>query len=429
MPQGIPGGSDTSTYPPDVSEPRRPAAGPQGGALLRFAWQSGGLILGRGAGFITLVIVARSVGSSEYGRFAVVLALVEFAAAPWSPTVLQGAASGIGKGGSHAGWRREMGRLWLIGAIIVTPIVGVFAGWTAAAAVAATTAINGLMVENVPHHLLAGRQRTIAIATSTAQIVRLVGVLALLTVVDLTPAVILFPYVVGYAIGAILLRTDHDSGAAWDRRLDAEYATDILRVVQSHGPVLVIAWLLGLGAAGGFDLLFRLAISLAEVIAGVGLIVLPDLVEAKGPHGPLVARGIRLPLALALVVAVLFAVAAGPLLAAVTDSGIEFGFAPAFLALTLLLAPYLGVARATLVVVGGAAWIMPSQLAVASATLGAAAVGNLGLTWAAAAIGVATVIGAGVLTVGLRSHGALPRLGDVADPAAVRSDVARLRRR
>ena len=397
--------------------------------MLRFAWQSGGLILGRGAGFVTLVIVARVVGNTEYGRFAVVLALVEFAAAPWSPTVLQGAASRIGKGGAHTEWRREMMRLWVLGAIVVTPVVGVFAGWTAAAAVAATTAINGFMVENIPHHLLAGRQRTIAIATSTAQIVRLLGVLALLPFFDLTPALVLLPYVVGYAVGTTMLRTTRPEGKAWDGHLGAEYTTDVLRVVQSHGPVLVIAWLLGLGTAGGFDLLFRLAIALAEVIAGVGLIVLPDLVAADPPYGPLVARGVRLPLALSLLVAVLFAVAAGPTLSTLTGSGLGFGLAPAFLSVTLVLAPYLGVARAMLVVAGGAAWIMPSQLAIASATLGAAAVGNLGLTWAAAAVGAATVVGAAVLTVGLRRHHALPRAGEVMSVAAIRSDLALIRSR
>lgn len=403
--------------------------GHSGGAVVRFAWQSAGLILGRGAGFVTLVIVARVVGSTEYGRFAVVLALVEFAAAPWSPTVLQGAASRIGKGGSHFGWRREMMRLWVIGAIVVTPAVGIFAGWTAAIAVAATTAINGLMVENIPHHLLAGRQRTIAVATSTAQVVRLVGVIALLGFVDLTPAVVLIPYVVGYAVGATMLRTARTDGASWEGRLDAEYATDVLRVVQSHGPVLVIAWLLGLGAAGGFDLLFRLAIALAEVIAGVGLIVLPDLVAADPPYGPLVERGVRLPLALALVAAVLFATAAGPALSALTGSGIGFGLAPAYLSVTLLLAPYLGVARAMLVVAGGAGWIMPSQLAIASATLGAAAVGNLGLTWAAAAVGVATVAGAAILTRGLYRHDALPRPAEVLSVAALRRDLGLIRPR
>ena len=397
--------------------------------MLRFAWQSGGLILGRGAGFIALVIVARAVGGEAYGRFAVVLALVEFAAAPWSPTVLQGAASRIGQGGSHARWRGEMVRLWLVGAVVVTPAVGLFEDWTTAAAVLATTAINGFMVEHIPHHLLAGRQRKIAIATSTAQIVRLVGIAVLVAAVDVTPALVLVPYVVGYAAGAVMLRTPHTGGGAWERDLRAEYATDVLRVVQSHGPVLVVAWLLGVGAAGGFDLLFRLAVAIAEVIAGVGLIVLPDLVEAKPPIAPLVARGVRVPLLLALVVAVAFALLAGPTLAALTDSDLGFGLAPVFLAVTLLAAPYLGVARATLVVVGGAAWIMPSQLAVASATLGAAAVGNLGLTWAAAAIGVATLLGAAVLTAGLRRHDALPPLSDMISIGAVRADLAAIRNR
>jgi hypothetical protein len=399
------------------------------GPLLRFAWQSGGLLLGRGAGFVALVVIARDVSASEYGRYAVVLALVEFAAAPWSPTVLQGAASRLGRGASHEGWRRQMVRLWLIGAVVVTPAVWIFDSPVTAFAVLATTAINGLMVEHVPRHLLEGRQRTIAVATSSAQLVRLVGIVALVVWVDLTPAIVLIPYVVGYAVGAVLLRTATAPGVAWQSGLTAEYTTDVLRVVQSHGPVLVVAWLLGLGAAGGFDLLFRLALALAEVIAGVGLIVLPDLVAADPPLGPSVARGIRLPSVLAVVVAAVFAVAAGPLLAALTDSDLGFGLAPLFLAVTLVAAPYMGVARAALVVAGGASWITPSQLALASATLGAAAVGNLGVTWAAAAIALATVVGAAVLAVGLRKHAALPTMRDVADVGALRSDLRALQRR
>lgn len=397
--------------------------------MLRFAWQSGGLLLGRGAGFVALVVIARAVGTAEYGRFAVVLALVEFAAAPWSPTVLQGAASRLGQGGSHAGWRREMVTLWVVGAVIVAPVVWIFAGWTTAFTVLAATAINGLMVEHVPHHLLAGEQRTIAVATSTAQLVRLAGIIGLVFVVDLTPAIVLLPYVVGYGVGAWMLRSEREPGAPWDSSLRSEYATDVLRVVQSHGPVLVVAWLLGLDAAGGFDLLFRLALAIAEVIAGVGLIVLPDLVAAKPPLAPLVARGVRAPTAVAVIVAVAFSLIAGPALATLTDSELGFGLAPAFLAVTLLAAPYMGVARATLVVVGGAHWIMPSQLALASATLGAAAVGNFGVTWASAAIAAATLVGAAVLTLGLRRHGALPPLRLIADLPALRTDLGSLRRR
>ena len=397
--------------------------------MLRFAWQSGGLLLGRGAGFIALVVIARDVGAAEYGRYAVVLALVEFAAAPWSPTVLQGAASRLGRGGSHYGWRRQMARLWLIGAIVVTPVVWIFDAPTTALAVLAATAVNGLMVEHVPRHLLEGGQRTIAIATSAAQLVRLAGIVALVALVDVTPAVVLVPYIVGYAVGAVLLRTVTAPGTAWESGLGAEYTTDVLRVVQSHGPVLVVAWLLGLGAAGGFDLLFRLALALAEVIAGVGLIVLPDLVAADPPLGPSVARGIRLPTLVALVVAALFAIVGGPVLAALTDSDLGFGLAPVFLAVILVAAPYMGVARAALVVAGGASWITPSQLALASATLGAAAVGNLGVTWAAAAISVATVLGSAVLATGLRRHDALPALRDLADVGALRSDLRALQRR
>ncbi len=127
--------------------------------------------------------------------------------------------------------------------------------------------------------------------------------------------------------------------------------------------------------------------------------------------------------------AIVFAAVAGPLLATLTDSELGFGLAPLFLAVTLVAAPYMGVARAALVVAGGASWITPSQLALASATLGAAAVGNLGVTWAAAAIAVATVLGAAVLATGLRRHDALPGLGDLADLGALRSDLQALQRR
>ena len=53
--------------------------------LHRFAWQAGSLAVGRGAAFVSLLLAARELGLDRYGRFVVLLALLEAAMIPWKP--------------------------------------------------------------------------------------------------------------------------------------------------------------------------------------------------------------------------------------------------------------------------------------------------------------------------------------------------------
>ena len=64
--------------------------------LHRFAWQAGSLAVGRGAALVALLLAARHMELARYGRFVVLLALLEAAMIPWKPTVQQGAAARLG---------------------------------------------------------------------------------------------------------------------------------------------------------------------------------------------------------------------------------------------------------------------------------------------------------------------------------------------
>ncbi|MCH7846120.1 MAG: hypothetical protein IH850_09850 [Acidobacteria bacterium] len=164
------------------------------------------------------------------------------------------------------------------------------------------------------------------------------------------------------------------------------------------------------------------------LIAGIGIIVLPDLIDARQPVPRLVARGIRLPTLLSIVAAIGFGVFAGPILRTLTNAPLGLGLAPAFLAVTLVLAPWMGVTKSALIALGASSWILPSQFATASATLIAAAVSNQGLVWAAAAIATAHVVASGIRWYGMRSKAALPSLRHTLSPSGIRSDLRAIAR-
>ena len=419
---GTPRTIEHMTERPDVQPDQTGATS----AVGRFAWQTGGLLLGRGAAFITLIVIARQLGLTRYGTFVVLLAMLDAASIPWKPTVQQGAAAALGRGGSHRSWRGTIALWWAIGAVVLGPIAWVFESPTAAAALIIASAANALMIVHVPSRILAGAQKQIALATAANQLVRLIGIMVIVAAGSLTPSTAFAAYVAGYLVGARLMRTSATRTEGDVTLLLPEVGVEALRWVEAHGPILVVALILGLDIAGGFDLLFKLAIATTEVMAGIGIVLLPDLVKQSQPLRDVVARGIRVPTVLATMTAIAFAVTAGPLLRALTSAPLDLGQAPALLAVMLALAPWMGVSKAALIAADGASWLLPSQLATASATLVAAAVASRGLVWAAAAVGIAT-IGAGVVRwFGMRSVAALPEVGALVSLSLVRQDLRSL---
>lgn len=395
--------------------------------VTRFAWQTGGLVIGRGAAFAVLLLMANDLGQATYGRFVVLLALLELATVPWKPTVQQGAAAAFGVGAGHGSWRRTMLTWWVLGSVLVGPIALAFSGWLAAGAVVGASAANALMIEHWPGHILAGRQRRIAGAMLASQGTRLVVTVLFVATGHLTPTWGITIHAVGYLAGAISFRTAKTDGSGGLGRLTSEVGSEGLRWVELHGPILIVATVLSLGAAGGFDLLYKLAIALAELAAGVGIILLPALVRTQS-IGPTIARGIRLPTVLTLLGGAAFAIAARPVLEAATNFDIGSDLAPVLLAVAIVLGPFMGVTKAALLTTGGAGWLVPSQLATAVATVAASWLAGFGLTWAAAAVAVAHIVGAGVRWHGLRTHSALPNRADVLSARLLADDFASLRR-
>ena len=81
--------------------------------------------------------------------------------------------------------------------------------------------------------------------------------------------------------------------------------------------ILVVALLLGLESAGGFDLLLKLMQGVAEVLAGIGIVMLPAFVRGRERAAEILARSLRLPT----LVGVLLAVAAAVLLGRLLEFG------------------------------------------------------------------------------------------------------------
>ncbi|MCJ7725364.1 MAG: hypothetical protein MUP76_03110, partial [Acidimicrobiia bacterium] len=108
--------------------------------LHRFAWQAGSLAVGRGAALVSLLLAARALELDRYGRFVVLLALLEAAMIPWKPTVQQGAAVRLGRGGGQRGWTATTARWWVIGSAVLAPIAWWFDGIESAGLVLAASA-------------------------------------------------------------------------------------------------------------------------------------------------------------------------------------------------------------------------------------------------------------------------------------------------
>jgi len=395
--------------------------------LHRFAWQAGSLAVGRGAAFVSLLLVARELGLDRYGRFVVLLALLEAAMIPWKPTVQQGAAARLGRDGGKRGWAATTGRWWAIGAVALAPIAWWFDGPESAGVLIATSAASALMFLHVPGLLLEGRQRRIALGTMAAQCTRLAVTVGLIVSGSLTPRAALLAVGVGSVAGALAMwaPTDRRDGATgW---LLPEVGTEGLRWIEFHVPILVVALVLGLSEAGGFDLLLKLMQGVAEVLSGIGIVMLPAFLREGERASAVLARSLRLPTLVGIILAAAAGLFLGLFLEAATDNDLALGLAPALLGITLVAAPWMGLTKAALISLDASRWLLPSQVAISITTAAASFLAVGGVVWAASAVALAHLIGAVALWVGLRALGELPPVNAVLSPAGLRGDLGRLR--
>jgi hypothetical protein len=394
----------------------------------RFAWQAGSLAVGRGAALVSLLLAARALDLDRYGRFVVLLALLEAAMVPWKPTVQQGAAARLGRGGGQWGWAATTLGWWVIGAAVLAPVAWWFDGARSAGLLLAASGASALMFLHVPGLLLEGRQRRIAIGTVTAQCTRLGVTIALIATDSLTPRTALAAVAAGSALGAVVLwvRAARTSGRMGP--LLPEVGTEGLRWVELHVPILVVALVLGLGEAGGLDLLLKLMQGIAEVLAGVGIVMLPAFVKGAERAASVLARSLRLPTLVAVGLAVTAAFLLGPFLEAASGKDLALGPAPALLGVILVTAPWMGLTKSALISLDASRWLPPSQVATSLTTAAASFLAVGGLVWAALAVALAHVVGSGVRWMGLRACGELPPAGEVLSVSGLRGDAARFRR-
>ncbi|MBU1225608.1 MAG: hypothetical protein KJ698_00150 [Actinobacteria bacterium] len=391
--------------------------------LHRFAWQAGSLAVGRGAALVSLLMAARALELDRYGRFVVLLALLEAAMIPWKPTVQQGAAVRLGRGGGQLGWAAATARWWLIGSAVLAPIAWWFDGIESAGLFLAASAASAVMFLSVPGLLLEGRQRRIALGTMAAQCTRLAATIALIAAGSLTPRTALAAVAVGSVVGAVGMWAPHPVRKGPTGWLMPEVGAEGLRWIEQNVPILVVALVLGLSQAGGFDLLLKLVQGIAEVLAGIGIVMLPAFVRGAERPSDVLARSLRLPTLLAVALAIAGAFLLGPFLEAATANDLAFGAAPALLGIMLVVAPWTGLSRSALISLGASRWLLPSQVATSLTTAAASLLAVGGLVWAALAVGLAHLVGAAVLWVGLRSCGELPAAGAVFSVSGLRSDL------
>ena len=229
--------------------------------LHRFAWQAGSLAVGRGAALLSLLLAARELELDRYGRFVVLLALLEAAMIPWKPTVQQGAAAVLGKGGGQQGWAIATLRWWLIGRRGAGPCspggstASRVPGWCWRHRQPAP-----LMFLHVPGLLLEGRQRRIATRHDVGPVhpAGRHGGADRHRLADAAhrPG---WRSAIGSVVGAAgLVGAQRSAGRVRWAGCCPEVGTEGLRWVEQHVPILVVALVLGLGEAGGLDLLFKL---------------------------------------------------------------------------------------------------------------------------------------------------------------------------
>jgi hypothetical protein len=260
-----------------------------------------------------------------------------------------------------------------------------------------------------------------------AQCTRLAATAGLIALGSLTPRAALAAVAAGSLVGAMALWAPSEERSGSVGWLPSEVGTEGLRWVEMHVPILVVALVLGLGEAGGFDLLLKLMQGVAEVLAGIGIIMLPAFVRGREPASRVLARSLRLPTLAAVVLAVAAAFGLGPFLGSAIGGDLSLGLAPALLGIMLVLAPWMGLTKSALIALGASRWLVPSQVATSLTTAAASFLAVGGLVWAGLAVGVAHVVGGAVRGAGLRTRDALPPPGEVLSPAGLRGDLAWLR--
>ena len=400
--------------------------------LHRFVWQAGGEVAGRAASLVSLVVAARVLGLGEYGRFVVLLALLEGAMVPWKATVLQAAAALQAREADGGGWAATTARWWVLGTLVLGPAAFLFDGVRGMGVLLAASAATALMFAPVPGLFLAGRQRRFAIGHTCSQVARLGFTVALGAAGWLTPRTALLAVAGGSLVGAIALWNRNARFGGRARWLGREVATEALRWGEVHAPILVVAMLLGLSSAGGFDLAYKTIQAAAQLLGGIGVIMLPAFVRGEEPPSDVIARSLRLPTALGVGLALAAGVGLGPLLELLTGTELGLGAAPAAFVPVLLLAPWMGVSWTALVVLGGERWLIPSQVSVSAVTVAASFLAAGGVWWAAVAVSAAHLMGSVVRWRGVRALGHLPppgwmSVGDWRRDLAWLGDAARRR--
>ncbi len=399
-----------------------------GRRVQRFAWLAGSQLVSRTLAFVTLVVLARLLSLDDYGAYVVLAALLAAATLAWNPTVVQSAATKVGVGARQRDWDMHLVRWGVAGLVAVAPFAWLTAGWQAVAAVAFASGAETIMMRSVPQLLVTGQQRRLAFGTTSSQVVRFGAVLALAAMGVLSPVSALAAHGVGFLAGAAAQGRAFSGGTQRMERLGSELTVEALRWIESYGPIVGVAVFVGFSTAAGFDLILKLAIALSEVLAAVGVIILPDMVGGGARVPDAIGRGLRIPVPGAVVLAVGYAVGAVPIMRTLTGQPIELGLVPLALAFVLLAAPWAGVSRTALLAGNGARWLVPSQVASASWTLLGGFLAPIGVIWPAVATAAAHVSSGVIRFLGLRRLQLLPRARDVLSAERIRTDLVVLGR-
>jgi hypothetical protein len=197
-------------------------------------------------------------------------------------------------------------------------------------------------------------------------------------------------------------------GGRRHRPLATELSVEALRWIETYLPILGVAAFLGVSTAGGFDLLLKLIAVALEVLATVGVVVLPQMLRARNQALGALARAVRTSTVIATPSALLYAFTAVPALEQLTKTRIDAGASAVVLAIVILLAPWEAVSRAALLTVGRPWWLLPTQIVISVAALAGVALTPLGMLWAAAASAAGHVVASLLYATGLAHAAILP---------------------
>jgi hypothetical protein len=383
-------------------------------------------LFSRATAFATLVFLARALGLETYGVYVILSALLAAGTLAWNPTVVQSVATRMGTGTSQRSWNLHLVKWGSLGTIAVGPIAWFVDGWQAALALAISAGAEALMLRSIPALLLRGEQRRLAYGIASSQATRLAAVVVFFSLGILTPALALLAHGLGFFVGLIAQGRERAPGAGSLGNVRSEMTVDALRWIENYASILGVAVFIGLEAAGGFDLMMKLALAAAEVMAAVGLIVLPNMVGRGAQFQPAFSRGLRLPSLAAIVAAALYAALTQPVLSLLTGAKIELYGVPILLSVVVVLGPWMGISKTALLSIGAAGWLVPSQLASSSATLLGGFLAPVGVVWPAIAVAAAHLAAGVIRWYGLRSHEALPPWRSLLSANAFRHDLSQM---